>query len=161
MMESLRKRARILAPFVVVFALVGFFAWRSHTVSYHLAGMERAARIARAYDWPGPPLLRRPIRKSDKMAILMHQNPQYWVDSWLDHQAALVERGYLTKFTIALTNQSLSAEQIRTNADRRFPDTTNIAAVWPSTNQAITIVVPTKDIGQWKEFIAELDRRGP
>jgi hypothetical protein len=60
---------------------------------------------------------------------------------------------------VTLTNQSLSAEQIRTNAERRFPDGTNIVAIWPSTNQSITIIVPTKEIDQWKEFIAELDRR--
>jgi len=159
MKESRKRSARILAPFVVVLVLVVFFVLRSHTVSYHLAEMEKAARITAAYDSPGPPLMSRPMSKSDKLAILMHQYPEYWSDSWLAHQTALVQKGYLTKLTVTLTNQALSVEQIWTNAERRFPDSTNIAVIWPSTNHVITIIVPTKDIDQWKEFIAELERR--
>lgn len=165
MTEERGKTARILAPFVVLLALVAFFVWNNHTVSSHLAGMERAVRIINAYDSPGPPLLRRAMSKSDKLAILIHQSPGYWSDSWSAHQAALVQKGYLAKLTVTLTNQSLPlkqvVKQIQANAQQRFPDSTNIMSISVSTNHEIAIIVPTKDIGQWREFIAELDRRNP
>jgi hypothetical protein len=165
MKESRRTAARVLAPFVVVLALVAFFVWNNRTVSSHLAGMERADRILSAYFSPGPPLLRRSMGISDKVAIFVHQSQEYWLNSWSAHQAALLQRGYLTKSTITLTNQSLVlkqvVEQVKAYAQQRFPDSTNIAAIWTSANHTITMVVPTQDIGQWREFIAELDKRNP
>src|ERR1700746_684745 len=99
--------------------------------------MEKSLRIATAYDSPGPPLMSRPMSKSDKLAILMHQYPAYWSDSWLTHQTALVQKGSLTKLTVTLPNQALSVGQIWTNAERRFPDSTNVTSITVSTNHEI------------------------
>jgi hypothetical protein len=161
-MRASQRTATLAFSFLVVLpALVAFVIWNKHTVRAHLAGMEQASRIIAAYHSPGPPLLRRPMSKSDKLAIFLHQSPEYWADSWSADQAALLRKGYLTKGVVLLRNPSFTMKQVRVNAGQLFPDSANIVGFALSTNQVLTITAPAKEMALWEQYISETDRRAP
>ncbi len=68
-------------------------------------------------------------------------------------------QGYLCKIIMPLTNQSLTAAMIQTNAARQFPRSAHIVSFSLPINHVLTIIAPKNESLLWSNFVADLDRR--
>ncbi len=147
------KRTRILYGVgTCVVALVLWFSFSRHQMIRHHTKSWQSAMQNYARGIPPPRL----------QQIFNHQkgNIMYWLDVAREHEADLLELGYLTNCEFRLTNQVLTSEffhsfhpliqqRVGTNSDQvwRCPVLTNKMGISP--------IFPLKDLATWEQTFRE------